>query len=122
MTPACDDGVEVAQPVEVARGAGPPAQQVVHDDVRVVPQAVGCQKQLAPARAQALQQPRQPRVLLRRQPQHPMTQHWGGLDHEGKISSSSQESFCATLAACGVLDLVITGPPCQSSCIEVVII
>ena len=65
--PTRDDGVKVAQPVEVARGPGAPGEQVVHDDVRVVPQAVGGQEQLAPARAQALQQPRQPRILVSNQ-------------------------------------------------------
>ena len=59
----CDHSVKVLEPVHVLLGAGAAGEQEVHDDVGVVPEAVGGQEQLAPARAQRLQQLGQPRVL-----------------------------------------------------------
>ena len=59
----CDDSVKVLEPVHVLLGARAAGEQEVHDDVGVVPEAVGGQEELAPARTQRLQQPGQPRVL-----------------------------------------------------------
>ena len=63
MGRTADDGVKVLQPVLVAVGPDCARQQVVHDDVGVVPQAVGRQEQLPPAAPQHLQQRLQPQVL-----------------------------------------------------------
>ena len=85
-----DHSVKVLQPVHVLLGAGAAGEQEVHDDVGVVPEAVGGQKQLAPARAQRLQQLGQPRVLrstsgMTHLPRAPtLGQIGSGIDHPGR--------------------------------------
>lgn len=63
MKRTANDDIEEFEPVLVAVGAHAAGQQVVHDDMGVIPQAVGRQEQFSSTASQHLQQWPEPQIL-----------------------------------------------------------